>query len=406
MPRLKLTAKAIDKLESNGTAQAEFWDTYMPGLCLRVGRSGLKVWTVRYRANGSQRRHKLGVYPRLSLADARQAARDALARADAGGDPAMEKQERRADGSTFGALAEEVLDARARKGRDGRPTRERTQRERRRILERELLPAWGKRNAASINRREVVRLVERIARRAPVQANRTLAVIRLIFNDGIRRGFPGLESNPAHLVEPPGNEEGRDRFLDPDEIKKVWEATEPESPSVRGIIRLALLTGQRVGSVQAMKWSDVTDDLWTIPAADFKGKRTHLVPLSRQAVAVLDSLRDPAPHDETFVFPSRARTKTGHLTNMGKPLERVRERSELAHWTLHDLRTTWRTHATRAKEEGGLGIAPNVADAVLGHIETSLGFSRYTGDRERYLLAEKRQALRAWGGFIAKAVAS
>jgi integrase len=71
---------------------------------------------------------------------------------------------------------------------------------------------------------------------------------------------------------------------------------------------------------------------------------------------------------------------------------------------LHDFRTTFRTWAVRAPEDGGLGVAAQVADAVLGHKEASLGFARYTGDRHRYMLAEKRDALVKWGAFVGEAV--
>src|SRR5690606_33007599 len=78
-----------------GAVQAEFWDAVVPGLALRVGAGGSKTWTVRYRAAGRQRRYKLGRFPTLSLADARDAARDAINAAQAGEDPAGERQEQR-----------------------------------------------------------------------------------------------------------------------------------------------------------------------------------------------------------------------------------------------------------------------------------------------------------------------
>ena len=296
-------------------------------------------------------------------------------------------------------MAREVLNARKLK------TRERTQKERSRIVSAELLPTWGDRPVASITRREVVYLVEKIAQRgAPTLANRTLALIRLLFNDGIRRGFPTLEANPAHLVEPPGIEAGRDRYLTAAEIGVVWKATEDENPLTRAAFRLVLLTGQRIGSVLAMRSDKISGNLlWTIPAEDFKGKRTHFVPLSPEALDVVEELGE-VRNDDTWVFPSREGAKAPHLTNLGSALARIRKATKLPHWTLHDARTTLRTWATRATEDGGLGVAPNVTDAVLGHAESSLGWSRYQGDRDRYLLAEKRDALRRWGAFVKKAV--
>lgn len=403
MPRLKLTARGVENL-STDKPREEFWDTITPGLLLRVsGETGRKTWYVRYRVNGTRRRQKLGTFPALELSKARDDARDVMRKADAGEDPAQEREERKRGDHTFKALAEEVLEARALR------TRAKTQKERKRILEKELLPAWGDRTASSVTRREVVQLVEKMATRgAEVVANRTLSLIHLLFNDGLRRGFPGIEANPAHLVQPPTDESGRDRFLELDEIRKVWTALDGENPSTRAIFRLALLTGQRIGAVRAMRWPMVSADVWRIPAADFKGKREHLVPLSPAALEVLEELRE-LEADVEWVFPSRAGAKVPHVANTAGSLDRIRKRAKIPHWTAHDFRTTFRTHATRSDspepgEAGGLGIPGPVADAVLGHKDPSLGFSHYTGDKERYLIQEKREALRKWGEFITQAV--
>lgn len=399
MSRIRLTAKGIDALTTEQQRE-DFWDTVTPGLCLRVsGATGGKTWYVRYRANGKQRRHKLGTTERMTLASARDEARDILKRADAGEDPAQKKEDLRQGLHTFGALAEEVLEARALK------TRDRTQRERARILNRELLPVWDDRPVDSIDRREVVHLVEKIAHRgSPVLGNRTLSLIHLIFNDGLRRGFPTLEANPAHLVQRPGLEGGRDRFLEPQEIHAVWKATEKEHPLTRGIFRIALLTAQRIGSVRSMRWDQISGDVWTTPADDFKGKRAHRVPLSAEALVVLEELREVSTSE--WVFPSRAGTKSPHVSNTAGSLDRIREQTKIPPWTAHDFRTTFRTHALRSAdpngsgEPAGLGIDARVADAVLGHKESSVGYEHYTGDKVNYLIHEKREALRLWGAFV------
>ncbi len=404
MAKKRLTDKGVRALRTS-RKQEDFWDSLTPGLCMRVsGTTGRKVWMVRYRANGKHRRMKLGEFPHMGLSEARTEARDKLTEAEAGEDPAKVKQEEREADTSFRALAAEVLEARAMR------TRESTQAERARLLEKEIFPEWAHREVSSITRREVVHLVERIVKRgSPVLANRTLALVRLIFNDGLRRGFPTLEANPAHMVEPPGEEEGRDRYLHVEELPAVWNATEPENPLTRAAFRLALVTGQRIGSVCAMRWDGIetngTGALWTIPAKHFKGRRAHLVPLSPEAVEIVNGLREVSTSEE-WVFPSRAGAKEPYLTNMGRALSRIRKRSGLEHWTLHDFRTTFRTHAVRSTEEDppGLGVAAHVADAVLGHKEASLGFARYTGDRHRYLLAEKREALARWGQFVRRAV--
>lgn len=404
MPKVNLTHKTLQSLEANGKRE-EYWDENLTGFGVRIsGRTGEKKFMVRYRANGRRRRMTLGSFERVSLAEARAEAKKVLAKADLGEDPAEE--EKRDGDTTFGALADEVMEARARK------TRESTHADRMRKLKQEVLPKWKNRPADSITRREVVQLVEGIANRgAPVHANRTLSLIRLIFNDGIRRGFPGLESNPAHLVEPPGEEGSRDRYLTREEIKAVWRSIEQENPLTRTAFKIALLTAQRIGAICAMRWDAITGDVWRIPAEDFKGGREHWVPLSAEATEALEWVRTWS--GEEYVFPSRAGTKLPHIRNLSSnALQRIRKRTDIPHWVTHDFRTTFRTHAVRPREtvhdddQKGFGITSQVADAVLGHREATVGARHYTGDVARYLLSEKREALRRWGAFVRSAVES
>src|SRR5690606_5206753 len=144
-------------------------------------------------------------------------------------------------------------------------------REREQVLARDLLPAWRNRPAGSITRRDVALLVEKIAKRAPVHAGKALAIVRLIYNEGLRRGFPGVEHNPAHMLQPPERPAVRNRYLTRDEIKIVWQALEPESLVTRCFFRFALLTAQRYGAVRMMRWSDIEPgNVWRTPAAVFK----------------------------------------------------------------------------------------------------------------------------------------
>ena len=398
MPRLKLSARGVMALGTN-RARQEFWDTVTPGLVLRVsGESGAKTWSVRYRMNGTRRRQKLGSYPRLSLAEARAAAREVLRQADAGEDPARERADRKAGRYRFKELAEEVLEARAMR------TREATQRERARLLGKELVPIWGHRPAPDITRREVVHLVENIAKRGAPDRRESDAESHP--TDLQRWAAAGISDSGGQSRAPrraAGRGIGKGRYLTREEIKVIWQATGNETLATRGVFRLALLTGQRIGSVCAMRWDGITGDLWTIPPEHFKGKRIHVIPLSTEAFEVIEELSETA-HSDRWVFPSRAKAKRPYLTNMAGSLSRVRKKTLIPSWSVHDFRTTFRTHAVRATEDGGLAIPRHVADAVLGHKEATLGFERYTGGRDRYLLHEKRDALKKWGAFIMEAV--
>lgn len=418
MAKKKFGAQWVNALTTD-KAQEDWYDAKTPGLCLRVsGRTGRKTWLVRYRASGKHRRMKIGQFVLrkkdadpdaglLTLAQARKEALRVTAAADTGEDPARERQNGRGEGggdTTFKALVDKVLRKKA------RDTRESTQQERRRIADTDLIPKWGGLEAADIARGDVITLVDAVEDRAgaPI-ANRTLSLIHLIFNEGLRLEFPGLEYNPAHMVEP--KDEGRRRrYLDRDEIGAVWRSIGHENPLMGGVFKLALLTAARIGSVCSMKWADIgDDDVWTIPAEDFKGDRLHCVPLSAESLAVINGLRGISGGGD-YVFPGR---------NPGEPvqshnsaLQRIRRRTEIPHWVAHDFRRTFRTHATRKAEKDpkypkdptGLGVDSRVADAVLGHKEASLGFDRYQAEPERYLLSEKREALALWGAFVAAAV--
>ena len=128
----------------------------------------------------------------------------------------------------------------------------------------------------------------------------------------------------------------------------------------------------------------------------------HVVPLSTEAFEVIEHLRQTADSDAS-VLRWRAKAKRPHLTSMGRSLFRIREKTLIPGWTVHDFRTPIRTHAVRAIEDGGLAIPGHVADAALGHKEPMLGFERCAGDGDRYLLHEKQDALHKCSAFIMEA---
>src|SRR5262245_3078183 len=103
MPRTKLNDAIVKALLPPATGQVTHWDTGLPGFGVRVAPGGAKTWIIQYRHAGRVRRFKLGRYPILSLADARDAARDKLASVTKGEDPAGERRAER-DAATFGVV--------------------------------------------------------------------------------------------------------------------------------------------------------------------------------------------------------------------------------------------------------------------------------------------------------------
>ena len=152
----------------------EVWDTE-PGFGLRIAPSGRKSFIYLYRFEGRPRRFTLGVYPRMPLADAREALAKAAKLLDKGIDPAEQElaaRKDKRDAESFGELAYEWLE------RYAKP-RLKTWRQAQYKLEADAIPAWGKRKANSIKRRDVIQLIEQIMDRgSPVAANRTLTLLR------------------------------------------------------------------------------------------------------------------------------------------------------------------------------------------------------------------------------------
>lgn len=294
---------------------------------------------------------------------------------------------------TFGEVARHYLD------RHARP-KKRSWREDARILARDVLPRWARRRARDVTARDVRRLLDAIVDRgAPIQANRTLAVVRRVFTWAAApdRALVPQALNPCRGLERPAPERQRERVLSSDELRALWRALDAESLPVASLFRLYLLTAQRDGEVRTMKWSDV--DLptgwWTIPAARAKNGRAHRVPLSAPAVAVLRRL----PRTSAWVFPSpRGVACRGRVY---KAVARVRRASGVADFTPHDLRRTAASHMT------SLGVARLVVAKLLNHTERGVTavYDRYGYDREKTeavaLWARRlEQIVRVGGGII------
>jgi integrase len=200
--------------------------------------------------------------------------------------PPGEKQiERSAD--TWATLSGRYLAEHARKN-----CKPRTVRDYEWIINDILLPKWRTLKAKEVTRTEVKALIGGIRERGKdVMANRVLGMISTIGNFGVREDV--LEFNPAARIGMT-KEKSRDRVLSADEIKTAWAAF--GAPA-----RLLLLTGQRRGEVAGMRWSEIEDKVWTIPAERAKNGLSHRVPLVGEAVRILASL----PHEGDRVFPNR-----------------------------------------------------------------------------------------------------
>jgi integrase len=306
----------------------------------------------------------------------------------------LRRRRRPAGAARFDAIVREYL------ARHARP-RKRTWREDERILARDVLPLWGTWRARDITARDVRRLLDAIVDRdAPIQANRTFAVVRRIFNWAAApdRGLVPQGHNPCRGLERPAPERQRERVLGTDELGLLWHALASEPCDLAALFKLYLLTAQRDGEVRAMAWAevDLSGGWWTIPAERAKNSRAHRVPLSPPAVELLRGLharRDPAVR---WVFPTVGASASGHRERVYKAVHRLRRRSGVADFTPHDLRRTAASHMT------SIGVPRSTVAKLLNHTDRGVTavYDRYGYDRE------KREALIAWAARLEEIVGS
>lgn len=337
--------------------QADYYDTWepLPGksgkLLMRVGVQGTKTWVLMYHLNGKRCRYTMGHYPDMKLAQAHSQAVQTLSRILNGGDPAGERKIEK-DAPTFAMLADAYLEFHARRYKKASSIREDERKD--------LLSVWGNIKAKDITRRHVIDLLDRVADRGPVMANRVLALASTIFNVGIDREM--LEVNPCYRMKKPGGkEESRDRVLSEEEIRAVWTAFDTLRPMMKAIMQVRTLTAQHGGEVCSMRWEDIDFDerVWTIPAHVAKNKKAHRVPLAPAVVDILSALRESVSSE--WVFPSSHGAAQGHIYNVQKAAQAVQRESKIEDFRLHDLR---RTAASMMAE---MGVSEFDIGKVLNH---------------------------------------
>jgi integrase len=192
-----------------------------------------------------------------------------------------------------------------------------------------------------VTRRDIIAMLDDIVTRgAPIQANRTLEVVRKLFNWAVGRDL--IQLNPCYRVPKPSSENRSDRVLSESEIRTVWNALSAEAPLTAARFKLQLLTAQRGAEVLTMRWDQIANGCWTIPAQFAKNGLAHRVPLSPQASALLDEIR-PLGSGSPWTFPDA--DGEGHRAAIHKAHERIRRRSQVS-FVPHDLRRTAASHMT------------------------------------------------------------
>jgi integrase len=385
-----LAATTLRTLTPPPTGSVDYFDDLTPGLSLRVTANDVRTWTVFYRdKNGRQKRLTLGRFPTVSLADARELAREAQLKVAKGGDPVVEKRAAR-DVLTFGELAKRYIEDHAKPNK-------RSWAEDQRQLDSSLLPRWRNHPAADIASEDLLAILNaKVRAGSPIAANRLRALISRIYTFGAEQRLISATANPVIGVKKPTKETSRERVLTAEEIRRLWDACDTQNAYVCAWFRLRLVTAQRGGELLQMRWQDLDakSHFWTIPAEFVKNAHGHRVYLNATARRLVTAV--PRAEKAVWVFPKSFMGDYKHVgrrlaqpTRANIVMDTKREGSgrETADIRGHDLRRT----AASLMASGG--VPRFVISRILNHSEekdiTSV-YDRYSYD------AEKRAAMEFW----------
>lgn len=369
-----LTAKGIDALKPPPAGKRKLvYDALVPGLAVRVTDKRAKAFVLVSRFPGSPNAttRSLGLVGSLTLEAARIRAREWLALVAQGRDPSQVAAQ--AEANTVKAICEEWF---ARRGRDHRSAVQSRSR-----LDRLVYPSLGSMPIADIRRSDVVRLHDRVSEaNGPIVANRVVTLLGAIFAWWEVRSDDWRSPVRRGMTTP---EEARDRVLTDDELRRIWAATDPEAsnlqPAFASFIRFLLLTGCRRSEAAELRWSELTGDSWTLPAARNKTGVEFVRPLSQAALAIIAS----QPRSGEFVF--------GRLGSIGRGKAQLDRAAGVSGYVTHDLRRTARSLMSRA------GISSDHAERCLGHVLPGIRatYDRHSFVPEMKIAYEKLSALLA-----------
>jgi integrase len=226
-----------------------------------------------------------------------------------------------------------------------------------------------KSSLAEITHDEVARQLRKF--KAPSEYNHILVALRIFMNFCVKRRY--IEHNPTVGLSQHSTQ-SRSRTLTDREIIAIWQATKGSS-NFNTIVRLLLLTGQRVGEISKLQSSWINDKTITIPASVTKNRREHSFPVEKLTRALLASFKD----GQHFLFPARGSNGTKPFNGWSKSKSVLDKISGVKDWTLHDIRRTY------ASIHAKLGTPIHVIEKLLNHVSGQISGVAATYNRYDYM---------------------
>lgn len=394
----RLTARMVEQAKATGY----YGDG--GGLVLRIAESGSKVWLYRYKTHGKVREMGLGPIRDVSLAEARETAREARRLRRTGADPIDAKRQRQAAAKLDSAKMVSFSQCAAAYIENHRASwrNEKHAAQWEATLRTYAYPVFGTLPVAVVDTALVVKVLDPVWSKKTETASRLRGRIEAVLDFATVRGYR-VGENPArwkgHLKE---------ALPAPSRLRKVeHHAALPYSGigafmtdlrkregGAAAALEFAILAAARTGEVIGARWSeiDLTGGLWTIPADRMKAGVEHRIPLSEQAQEVLRRVASTKVNDIVFSGQKPGRS----LSNMA--LLMVLRRMGRDDITAHGFRSTFRDWAAERTN------FPNeVCEAALAHV---IGNKAEAAYRRGDLFEKRRKLMEAWGSYCSAPVAA
>ena len=361
------------------------------GLFLFVSPSGTKSWRLKYRFQGKEKLLTLGTYPQTSLKEARERTADARKQLDGGIDPGeTKKEEKQAAACTLEQVAREWYEKQlpAWSKRHSEDVMER--------LEKNIFPFLGDRPIAEVTAPELLSVLRRIEARGAIEtAHRVRGICSLFFRYAVatsraeRDPAADLKGAITNRIPKP-----RAAITTPDEVGALMRAIDgfAGTYTVKCALQMCALTFCRPGEVRTAEWTefDFKENLWRIPGSKMKMRMDHLVPLSRQALEILEELRKLTGSGK-YLFPS-IRTIDRPISDMTLVAGLRRMGFEKDEMSAHGFRAM---ASTLLNEQG---YSADVIEKQLAHSPSNKIRGIY--NRAEYL-TERRKMMQAWADYLA-----
>lgn len=367
------------------------------GLYLEISPAGGKLWRLKYRIDGKEKRLAIGTYPEISLLDARnhrEAARKLLANDS---DPADVKKAQKAarldrEANSFEVVAREWF-------AKFEPTWVDSHGDRIiRRFERDIFPWIGGRPMAEVRAPELLACLRRIEERGALEtAHRALQNCGQVFRYAVATGRTERDiSSDLRGALPPVKPSHRAALTEPKEIGELLRAIDGYAGSLitKCAMQLAPLVFLRPGELRHAEWVEIDLDKceWNIPAEKMKMRQPHLVPLASQAVAILREIKALTGQGR-YVFPS-ARTSERPMSNNAVLAALRRMGYEKEEMSGHGFRAMARTTLDEV-----LGVRPDYIEHQLAHAVRDPNGRAYNRTAH---LAERRKMMQQWADYLEK----